>query len=660
MKILSFNWHTPYLSMLARLEHKFEIAPPNIDTDRMGSWDEAMRPLPGNVNKISRDEMRERLFGKRGYYDLLLAHNVKDIIMAKEARLPKLLVFHNKLSTEAALGKKPEIAKEYRESVRNLVSGVYCVFISQAKRHDWGLPGEIIMPGIDASMYGGYTGAARRVLRVGNSIKARDLMTGYSTQEAVLEGIPSLLLGENPDIPNSRVSKDWDELKEAYRENRLLLNTTMAPWEDGYNLTVLEAMATGMPVISIANPTSPITDGVDGFTGETVEELREKVAALLDDHELAKQIGAEGRKTVEKLFPMSVFLAKWDSAIRRAADWYPALPERFFTPREPAKKKKPSYKPAVPGGKNVLLSYTSYPATAGAYIERAFRKKSNVITAGSRITPHVVDVWNLGNLKVTAHKHDIHFENFTIDVGEALERTPDNFNPELFVWVETALGSHPRGLEKLSIPKAAYLIDTHIHKDLHLQIAKNFDVTFLAQRAYIDEFKGNGIKNVFWLPLACDPQIHGKAEREKEHDVGFVGSLTDDRRVSLLMRLAEKMDVGYKRAFLREMADFFSGSRIIFNNAIRNDLNMRVFEALCSGSLLLTDPADGLDEFFTDREHLVVYNDENIIELAEHYLRNPEEREAIADAGRREALASHTYEHRVEDILRVVESVEIG
>ncbi len=81
---------------------------------------------------------------------------------------------------------------------------------------------------------------------------------------------------------------------------------------------------------------------------------------------------------------------------------------------------------------------------------------------------------------------------------------------------------------------------------------------------------------------------------------------------------------------------------------------MRVFEALCCGSMLLTDDADGLADFFTDREHLVIYNDDNIAELAEYYINHKEERERIAEAGRKLVLEKHTYAHRVDEIVRVM------
>lgn len=655
MKILTFNWHTPYLSLLARLNHEFEVAPPNLEGAPMGSWDETMRPIPSNVKLVSAAVAKERLAAP-GYYGLMLAHNVKDIVMAQPFNLPKILVFHNRLSTEAQLGGKLDIAPAYRESVRQLVSNIYCVFISASKRNDWGLAGDIILPGVDTSLYGGYTGEIRRALRVGNNMKLRDLMTGYTLAEETMAGLPGVVMGMNPDIPGASVSKGWEELKAAYRANRALLNTTTPRWEDGYNLVMLEAMATGMPVVSLANPTSPITDGVDGFTGHDAGQLRTKVMKLLDGPELARAMGAEGRRTVERLFPIGAFLEKWETAIARAVECHPGSP-KYVEDIIVAGRDKAVFKRPNPEGKNIILSYTSYPVTAASYLHRALGAKHNILTVGARLTPDIIRAWDLHGLKEEAGIHDIHTPDLTVDAEFMLERLPDDMNPDFFLWVETGLGKSPAGLGKLHIPKAAYFIDTHLHMARHIEAAKDFDAVFLAQRAYIPEFKKRGIANVFWLPLACDPDIHGMRGMDKKYDVGFVGSMGDPRRVALLQTLAEKVDVRYERFFMREMADFFCSCRIVFNNAIKNDLNMRVFEAMCSGSLLLTDHADGLTDFFRNGEHLVIYNDGNIAGKALHYLSHPRELQQIAEAGRRAALARHTYAHRVDEIVRVMENL---
>ena len=110
----------------------------------------------------------------------------------------------------------------------------------------------------------------------------------------------------------------------------------------------------------------------------------------------------------------------------------------------------------------------------------------------------------------------------------------------------------------------------------------------------------------------------------------------------MLERLVESgIDVRIESRILEEMALFYSRCRIAFNRSLNEDLNMRVFEALCSGSMLLTDrlPVEsGLERLFQDRDHLVLYDDDSLEGLVSYYLENVEEREAIAAKGRASVL----------------------
>lgn len=206
-------------------------------------------------------------------------------------------------------------------------------------------------------------------------------------------------------------------------------------------------------------------------------------------------------------------------------------------------------------------------------------------------------------------------------------------------------------------PKACYLIDSHLNLEAHLGWATQFDQVFIAQREYLGAFRAAGIRNVHWLPLGCDPEIHGRQDVPKRIDVGFVGSVgSGSRRAHLLQSLASnRLLVEPRRIFWRELSAHLSKSRIGFNNALRNDLNMRVFETLCSGTFLLTDgaPKSGQDELFVAGEDLDVYEDSDLPNRARHWLIHEEEREAIAQRGARMALAAHTYRHRCEDLLSV-------
>jgi glycosyltransferase involved in cell wall biosynthesis/tetratricopeptide (TPR) repeat protein len=647
LKILSFNWHEPYLCLVARIGHEFLIVEPEIAPGHYRRWDENMRPVPENVRLITKETAQEML--DLGELDLIIAHNIKDLIEVKDYSLPKIAVFHNCLTTEIKLGKDKVDRKEYLEKVGSLLKDVNKVFISEKKRQDWGLNGELILPGLDISEYGGYRGDRETVLQVGNLLQERDLMMGYSDSQEIVGNHPLTTLGINPNIPGSRLSEGFEDLLENFRSCRVFINTTVDEFEDGYNLSMLEAMATGMPVVSSWNKSSPIEDGENGYVSKDLNYLNQCIESLLKNPDEASRIGEQGRKTVQDKFPLNRFLQSWQKVIQQSVL---AFLERTGINME---NKTTPFQEKI--RKNILMDFVSYPATTAHYLERAFRQNHNVITCGSQINEEVIKLWNLEALNWEVTPQDIYRENSTT-LQEVVKGLPDGWQPDFYLWIETGLSDIPVDLKQHDFPKVCYLIDTHINYDRHLEIAQNFDFVFLAQKTYVQSMTQAGITNVAWLPLACDPEIHGKTEVIKEYDVGFVGSISSklDRRRNFLDRIQNQFDLNCQRKFMDEMAVHFSKSRIIFNNAINNDLNMRVFEALCSGSLLVTDPApgSGLEDLFTDKEHLVIYEDENLEESISYYLKNESEGERIACAGRKEVLARHTYKHRTDSMIQVL------
>ncbi|MBC8283132.1 MAG: glycosyltransferase, partial [Nitrospinae bacterium] len=646
-KILTFNWHEPYLCLLSRLNHEFLVVEPEIAPGHCRKWDQNMRPVPDNFSLVSMDQAQEKL--EQGEIDCIIAHNIKDLIGVKDYSLPKIMVFHNCLSTEIKLGKEKVNREEYLEKLSPLLRDATKVFISEMKRADWQMDGNIILPGLDISEYGGYTGKDENVLRVGNLLKARDLMMGYSLGEKIADNHPLVTLGMNPDIPESRMSKGFEDLLMQFKNNRVYLNTTVDGFEDGYNMALLEAMATGMPIVSSQNSTSPILDGENGFCSDDPVYLNHCIEILMKDPVLAGRLGENAKQTVAQKFPINKFIKSWvdviDLAIR---DFLQSTGINLQQEESPFEEKTK---------KNILMDFVSYSATTAHYMERALRQNHNVMTCGAQINDEIKKCWNLESLNWESKPQDIPRGNNT-PLREVLSQLPNGWKPDLYFWLETGLGRIPLDLQDCDLPKACYLIDTHINFEKHLEIANHFDFVFLAQKAYVEKMQQVGIKNVFWLPLACDPDIHGQVDTEKKWDVGFVGTIPDSqtRRKLLLERIGSRFDLNCDRKFMEDMADHYSKSKIVFNNAINQDLNMRVFEALCSGSMLITDHAEGsgLEEMFEDKKHLVFYDDESIEEKISYYLENDKERQSIAEQGRQEILENHTYLHRANDLINIL------
>ncbi len=144
-------------------------------------------------------------------------------------------------------------------------------------------------------------------------------MLGWDVHQAVCRNLPSLVIGQNRSLPGSRMAADWEDLKEQYRSCRVYLHTAVYPYEDSYNLVVLEAVVTGMPVAALSHPTSPIRDGIGGVVESSAEEWHTRTMWLLDHPDEAMQMGVAARQRLEQEFPLSAFRDGWQSLAKRVS-----------------------------------------------------------------------------------------------------------------------------------------------------------------------------------------------------------------------------------------------------------------------------------------------------------------------------------------------------
>jgi spore maturation protein CgeB len=150
----------------------------------------------------------------------------------------------------------------------------------------------------------------------------------------------------------------------------------------------------------------------------------------------------------------------------------------------------------------------------------------------------------------------------------------------------------------------------------------------------------------------------------KQHDVAFVGFMggsskgpgKNDRVLYLdtVFRAFPNSWFAYGKFFL-DAAVRYARARVGFNISIKQDLNMRFFEAMSYGSCLATNRnVVGWDLLgFVEGKHFVGFEtpEEAVFNIGE-LLKEPERRENIALAGREFVRAGHTYMHRVNTLLQ--------
>jgi len=203
-------------------------------------------------------------------------------------------------------------------------------------------------------------------------------------------------------------------------------------------------------------------------------------------------------------------------------------------------------------------------------------------------------------------------------------------------------------------PMAYWASDTHLGYPYRLEMAKKADFVFCAQKAAVADMKRDGVANPIWLPHAVEPLAYPRQDKfTKNFDVCFIGHVNSVNRENALDRLFSVFpNFDYGQALFEKCAERIGNSKIGFNIAMKDDTNMRCFETMATGTMLLTDRISNIEELFEDRKHLVLYDGlDDMVEKAKYYLAHDDEREKIAQAGYKEVMAKHTIQHRIDVIL---------
>ncbi|RLB35451.1 MAG: hypothetical protein DRH20_11035, partial [Deltaproteobacteria bacterium] len=224
----------------------------------------------------------------------------------------------------------------------------------------------------------------------------------------------------------------------------------------------------------------------------------------------------------------------------------------------------------------------------------------------------------------------------------------------------------PRGLERAEFPVFALVGDYNLSLGQMLPIMCCFDYFFCDSKG-VRIFRKLGFQNCEFLCLyGFDPELHRDYGLEKMWDVAFVGNLNhaiQQERESHLFRLARLADT-YRvhidtGIFGTEYARVLNQAHLVFNLPIRDEANMRFFEAMACGAVVMNPPSEELEllGFRADRHYLAFKDPEEALERYFHQW--GEDRRVEIARNAREVLEHHTYDRRAADLLKAMERIPV-
>jgi len=198
----------------------------------------------------------------------------------------------------------------------------------------------------------------------------------------------------------------------------------------------------------------------------------------------------------------------------------------------------------------------------------------------------------------------------------------------------------------------------------------------------VDELKALGAKRVETVYWCADPDLYAPIEQNEDRDVFFYGLGVEYREAWVRAMLVEpkfampewSVAVGGSgfgdalgpvpcigdlatAAVRKECAR----SRINLNitreahASVYASATTRLFELAAMGRCIVSNPAEGVGEWFDEGEHLVTINDPHDAErIYTKLLADDTRRRAMGEAARARVIERHTHRHRAEQIARFV------
>lgn len=262
----------------------------------------------------------------------------------------------------------------------------------------------------------------------------------------------------------------------------------------------------------------------------------------------------------------------------------------------------------------------------------------------------------------------------TYDIASLIGALPAKQKPELvIVRIDAGMENMAENLAAVDVPKLAILGDSHhlrapIKTLVTYALRQNFDFFILDHnKQHAHWYVEAGLRNVVWIPallLARDFLSPLSYPQKNITFIGQVGAYHPHR--SRLIEYIQSTDLPLEIDSVPQQiaAKRYNNSSITLNCSLNGDLNLRVFETLASGGMLMTDrlsPLSGLYSLFTEGEHLIDFDGHADFEKkARHFLAHPAERNEIAQRGHKQLSRTMSMQARTKTLHSLVNKGQLN
>lgn len=301
LRILTWHTHGAYLYYLTQVSHTFYVMsksgrPPGYG-GRCGElpWGDNVIDLP--VEQACRTEFDCILFQDDAHY---LEDQFRYLTPAQRD-LPRIYLEHDPPRDSPTDARHPVDDEQ-----------VLLVHVTHYNALMWDsgdTPVKVIEHGVVDPGYR-FGGELPRGLVIINDLDKRGRRLGLDVFLEMRERVPLDLVGMGAERLGGLGEIAHRDLAAFAARYRFLFNPIR---HTSLGLAVVEAMMAGLPVVGLATTemATAVDDGVSGYIGTDLHRLRGCMHRLLEDPQLARQLGREARRQALARFGIERFVADW-------------------------------------------------------------------------------------------------------------------------------------------------------------------------------------------------------------------------------------------------------------------------------------------------------------------------------------------------------------
>jgi spore maturation protein CgeB len=209
-----------------------------------------------------------------------------------------------------------------------------------------------------------------------------------------------------------------------------------------------------------------------------------------------------------------------------------------------------------------------------------------------------------------------------------------------------------------------------------LRECEKYDLVLVASRSHAEWLDSQLEVPVVFLPQATDQRRFQPVASQPglETEVLFVGNSRGQMREAVDWAIRQELPLtvyGTKwegrlpTKYLagehfpnKDLASLYASAKVVLNDhwpdmKDRGFVSNRVFDALASGAVVVSDPAEGLADLFEDIVP-TFSSPEELSDVVKRLLADPEERTQRAARGAELVLGEHTFAHRGETMIELI------